>query len=113
QALEDQLRLRALPGLGQEEIPVVAALHAVVGRVAEEALGRRVEAGYPALAVDRHEDPGRGVDDLPRELLLALNLADALLELALEPLPVGELANDRDDLVAPARHHPRLEIAQL
>src|SRR5262249_39304161 len=105
---------RGVEVLGRhEDLPEVAAARALVVSVAEKPLAGLVEADDPALIVDEQEDDRSGLHNGAREGLLALDLLEAGVQLALQRALLGEVANNRDDLVVSARHHARLEVAQL
>src|SRR5581483_8518139 len=108
---EDQSRGVAVLGY-DEHLPEEPAAHLLL-RVPGERLAGVVEADDVPVRIDEQEDDRGDVDDAAGDLLLALELAEPLAQLVLEEAALGELADDREHLVLPARHHPRLEVAPL
>ena len=107
-------RLERLRVLGvDEDLGDGAAPDPLVVVVPGEALRSVVEADDRALLVAEHEHDRRRVHDRAGERLLVLDLAQALGQLALEPVRGRDVADDGDDLVPAARGHAGLEQAAL
>ena len=91
--------------LGDEDSPERSVQPRLL-RDAGRPLERAVDAEQRPVRVDEREEARRRADDRAAEVALAFELAGL-------PCPVGEVADDEDELVGPAGHGPALVVAHL